>query len=283
MPGCPYARFMTQIIALSNHKGGVGKTTTAVNLGFELQASGHSVLVVELDKQCNLASVAGLGKTLDPERTVNRLLLTDDEMGSSTDILSAIHDTPWGVPLVPANKALGQTENHLGQSDTQNPTARLKRGLGQLLKARPFDYVLLDCPPAQGRMVGNALQAADWVMVVAGFSRLDIDGLPDSLDLIRRAQEWNEDLRVLGVLPTRVDKRTKLAQDIARDLEKGMPAGLGGLLPAIRKSTAVEVAIDHGHALRQEHPEHKVAKDYGRLARVVIERTTGLQLAEAAA
>lgn len=274
---------MTHVIALSNHKGGVGKTTTAVNLGYELQAAGHSVLVVELDKQCNLASVAGLGKKLDHERTVNRLLLTDEEMGSSTDVLGAIHETPWGVPLVPASKALSQTENHLGQSDTQNPTARLKRGLDQLLRARPFEYVLLDCPPAQGRLVGNALQASDWVIVVAGLSRLDIDGLPDTLDLLRRAQEWNEDLRVLGVLPTRVDKRTKLAQDVGRDLEKHMPAALNGLLPPIHKSTAVEAAIDSGHALRQEHKEHKVAKDYGKLARVVVERTNGLQLASEAA
>lgn len=274
---------MTQIIALSNHKGGVGKTTTAVNLGHELQAAGHSVLVVELDKQCNLASVAGLGKKLAPELTVNRLLLTDDELGSSGNVLDAIHETPWDVPLVPANKALSQTENHLGQSDTQNPTARLKRGLSQLLRARPFDFVLLDCPPAQGRMVGNALQAADWVIVVAGFSRFDIDGLPDTLDLIRRAQEWNEDLRVLGVLPTRVEKRTKLAQDVSRDLEKNMPGALQGLLPSIHKSTAVEAAIDHGHALRQEDRQHKVARDYRKLARVVIERTSGLQLAEAAA
>ncbi len=201
---------MTQIYALANQKGGVGKTTTAVNLGACLGARGKRVLVIDADPQANATSSLGLDKKR-VQQTIYRPLLEE------TSLLGAVLRSPrFKLALVPSNPDLAGAEVEL--VDVMAREFRLRRAL-QSVDGR-YDYILIDCPPSLGLLTINALAAAkDGVIIPVQCEYLALEGLSQltrTLDLVRG--HLNPDLRIRGLLMTMYDGRTNLAQQVVDEV-----------------------------------------------------------------
>ena len=204
---------MGSVYAIANQKGGVGKTTTAVNMAACVADAGRDTLVVDLDPQCNATLALGLPKRSDP--SVYRCLsgeLTLDEAARPTETphLAAVPSTP---DLAGANMELPRLPG------SEN---RLRDALGAVRDR--YLITLLDCPPSLGPLTVNALVAADRVVVPVQTEYFALEGLAgmlDTLQLIRR--ELNPRLQVAGMLLTMHDGRTRLAQDVEREVREHFP------------------------------------------------------------
>jgi len=204
---------MGTVYAIANQKGGVGKTTTAVNLAACVAEAAYSTLLVDIDPQCNATVALGLPK--DSERTVYDLLsgsasLTDIVVPSAIEGLSV---APAGPDLAGANVELPR----IAGSET-----RLKQALGDVTDR--YAFTLLDCPPSLGPLTVNALVAADRVIVPVQaeyFALEGLAGLLDTLSLVQR--ELNPRLTIAGMLLTMFDSRTRLAQDVEREIREHFP------------------------------------------------------------
>ncbi len=199
---------MGLIYSIANQKGGVGKTTTAVNLGAGFARLGKKVLVVDLDQQCNATVALGGDK---------------HERPSSYDVLSGMNTLdqaakpagPDNLWLVPASRDLAGAVVELPR--LEEPNYRLREQLGNVTET--FDVILLDCPPALGPVTVNALVASDRVIVPVQAEYLALEGLVEFLDTLSTVRrEMNPTLELAGVVVTMHDERTRLAQDVEREL-----------------------------------------------------------------
>lgn len=199
-----------RILAITNQKGGVGKTTTCVNLAASLAAVRHRVLLVDLDPQGNATTGSGLDKaTL--QQTIYQVLI-----GEST-LEDAIQRSEKGrFDIVPANRNLAGAEVELVNEAGRE--ARLKAAL-QTLQDK-YDYVLLDCPPALNLVTVNALTAADAVMIPMQCEYYALEGLSDLVNTIKKVRaNLNPRLEIEGLLRTLYDNRNMLAQQVSAQLE----------------------------------------------------------------
>jgi len=203
---------MTRIYALANQKGGVGKTTTAVNLGACLAALGQRVLIVDADPQANATSSLGLDKK-QVQDTIYRPLLEETPL-----LDSVLRSQRFKLALVPSNPDLAGAEVEL--VDEFGREFRLRRAL-QPIDGR-YDYILIDCPPSLGLLTINALAAAkDGVIIPVQCEYLALEGLSQltrTLDLVRT--HLNPDLRIRGLLMTMYDGRTNLAQQVVDEVRR---------------------------------------------------------------
>jgi len=196
------------IYAIANQKGGVGKTTTAVNLGAGFARLGKKVLVVDLDQQCNATVALGGDKNGRPS--------SYDVLAGETTLAEAARPAgPDNLWLVPASRDLAGAVVELPRLD--NPNFRLREQIGDL--DSDFDITLIDCPPALGPVTVNALVASDRVIVPVQAEYLALEGLVEFLDTLSTVRrEMNPSLELAGVVVTMHDERTRLAQDVEREL-----------------------------------------------------------------
>lgn len=205
---------MTRTIAIVNQKGGVGKSTTAVNLGASLALLGHSVLLIDIDPQGNTSSGLGIDKR-GLERDIYGVLL------SGVPAADAV--LPAGVAnldIIPATMALAGAEIELVSALSRE--TRLKTVLAPL--ASRYEFVLIDCPPSLGLLTLNALTAASEVLIPVQAEYYALEGLSQLTSVVQRIREaLNPNLRLTGVLVTMFDGRTKLATEVLDEVNAYFP------------------------------------------------------------
>ena len=255
------AATVANIIAVANQKGGVGKTTTAINLCAELARRGNRVLLVDIDPQGNATTGLGIDKTSLPACMYDVIL-------KSLPIKAVVQPTRVdGLQLAPATLNLAGAEIELVTAMSREQ--RLRTAL-QPLK-QEFDYICIDCPPSLGLLTLNALSASASLIVPIQAEYFALEGLGQLTHVIDLAkQHLNPSLHILGVLITMFDGRTNLAVQVVQEVEKFLP----GLMFATRvpRSVRLSEAPSFGAPIAQFDPRGKGAAAYAALAEEVLAR-----------
>jgi chromosome partitioning protein len=254
---------MGKIVAVSNQKGGVGKTTTAINLGAYLARTGHRVLAVDLDPQANLTS--GVGQKGQAPTTVYEALMLSDGGGQATPpIQSTVVEH---LSLVPASRDLAGAEVELVGAGNR------ERRLASLLEPlRPaFDFLIVDTPPSLGLLTVNALVAADTVLIPLHCEYFALEGLADLLATLKRVREaLNPRLDIEGVLLTMYGERTNLGQQVAKEIRGFF--GEKVFDTVIPRNVRLAEAPSHGLPVVLYDPRSRGAEAYSSLAAEFLAR-----------
>lgn len=254
---------MARIITVCNAKGGVGKTTTSINLGAYLAALGKYVLLVDMDSQAN--ATGGLGINIDENHANVYHAIVNDQ-----NPLTMIKRTSiFGFDVLPATQALaGATVELVSMEEREY---RLKNTLSAL--RMNYDYILIDCPPSLGLLTVNALTAADHVLIPVQCEYYALEGLGQLLHAIELVRQGlNPDLQVLGVLLTMYDKRNQLNRHVLNEVNKNFPGRV--FETVISRTIDLAEAPSYGKAVLQFNPNSKAASEYRRLAEEVIKHTS---------
>jgi chromosome partitioning protein len=249
------------IIAVVNQKGGVGKTTTAINLGAALAEMGHSVVLVDLDPQAN--STSGLG--LDPFRA--RLNVYHLLTGEATIGQAAVSTSVPGMRLVPSHIDLAGAEIELATLSERE--TRLSTALGSVPEGTGI--VIIDCPPSLGLLTLNALTAATSMLIPTQCEYFALEGLRHLLythQLVR--SRLNPKLGIAGIVMTQFDARTTLSWDVLREVRRTYPAHV--LETLIPRNVRISEAPSHGKSVIQYDPTCRGAAAYRALAKELLEQ-----------
>jgi chromosome partitioning protein len=255
---------MGRIFAITNQKGGVGKTTTAVNLAAGLAMLDKRVLLVDLDPQGNATMGSGVDKR-NLEKTVYHLLLG---LANATEIRVAAGNA--GYDVLPANRDLAGAEVEL--VDEPEREYRLKHALEAV--ADNYDYILVDCPPALNLLTVNALTAAGSVMIPMQCEYYALEGLSDLVNTVKKIKaKLNPGIEIAGLLRAMFDPRNHLAQQVSEQLKRHFGAKVYDAL--IPRNVRVAEAPSHGLSVLAYDRTSKGAVAYMNLVRELVQREEG--------
>jgi len=249
------------ILAIANQKGGVGKTTTAINLGAALALRGHKTALIDLDPQANstmsYVDMTGVMRSLFDALT--------DPACAVTDIL--VPSPVEGLSVIPSRIGLAKLESKLvGEMDAH---FRLKDKLEPLTKSH--EIIIIDCPPALGLLTVNALVAATHLLIPIQSSYFALEGTDDLLETVEKVRtRANPGLEIMGVLITMHDKRTSLARDIRAQIQKVF--GPKVFKTVITKSVRLEESPAYKESIFTFAPDSSGATEYYSLSEEVMER-----------
>lgn len=249
---------MTHIIAVLNQKGGVGKTTTAVNVGAYLARQGNSVLLVDLDPQANTTSGLGLHKAEAEAGTYEVLL-------GQSDLAMALKPALDNLYVLPTDARLAALEIELVEQVERE--LALKRALA----TATHDYIIIDCPPALSLLTVNALAAADSVLIPVQAEYYALEGLSQLLQVVQMVRSGlNPSLELLGVVMTMYDTRTTLSNQVKQEVERHFGDKVFDVV--IPRNVRLAEAPSYGKAIVDYDKWSKGAKAYKNLAKEVHKR-----------
>lgn len=250
---------MSKTIAIANQKGGVGKTTTSVNLGACLAYIGKKVLIVDIDPQGNATSGIGIEKA-DVEQCIYDVLVDDVE---AKDVIKPT--SVENLYAIPATIQLAGAEIEL--VPTISREVRLKRALGEVKDQ--FDYIIIDCPPSLGLLTLNALTASDSVLIPVQCEYYALEGLSQLLNTVRLVQKHlNQDLKIEGVLLTMLDARTNLGIQVIEEVKKYFQDKVYKTI--IPRNVRLSEAPSHGEPIINYDSRSRGAEVYLDLAKEVV-------------
>lgn len=254
---------MIDCIAIINQKGGVSKTTTAINLSAALKEKNYKVLLVDFDAQANSTNGMGINDD-DLEHTVFNLI-TKEKL-TVDDINKTVIHTDYQIDVIPSNIDLANAEILL--SNALSRELKLKRVINLIKDS--YDFIIIDCPPSLGLLSINALVACAKVIIPVNASFFSLKGLKHLLNTIEVVKEINANLTLLGILITRYTKRTNIEKNIKGILENNFEDKI--FKTVIRNSVQVEYSQDAMEPLLFFNKDSNVSEDYRNFAMEVIEK-----------
>ncbi|WP_414042053.1 ParA family protein [Macrococcus animalis] len=250
---------MTKILAIANQKGGVGKTTTSVNLSAALAELGKKVLLVDTDPQGNATSGVGVDKN-NVENSVYDMLVEDVNINKCVLETSLDH-----LYIIPANIALAGAEIELVSAMSRE--VRLKYAFKEL--EIDFDYIIIDCPPSLGLLTINSFTAANGIIIPVQCEYYALEGLSQLLNTIRLVQRHlNQSLEIEGVLLTMLDARTNLGNDVIAEVKDHFGEKVYDTI--IPRNVRLSEAPSHGQPINVYDARSTGAKTYKSLAEEVV-------------
>lgn len=263
---------MAKVFAIANQKGGVGKTTTCINLAASLAATKRRVLLIDLDPQGNATMGSGVDKH-ELEHSVYDLLIGE------CDLAQAMHYSEHGgFQLLPANRDLTAAEVVL--LEMQVKESRLRNALAPIREN--YDYILIDCPPSLSMLTLNALVASDGVIIPMQCEYFALEGLSDLVNTIKKVHaNFNTDLQIIGLLRVMFDPRVTLGQQVSAQLEQHF--GDKVFRTVIPRNVRLAEAPSYGLPGLVFDPQAKGARAYLEFGAELVERVRAIDAARRAA
>ena len=250
---------MARIIAVANQKGGVGKTTTTVNLGACLAYFGKKVLLVDIDAQGNATSGLGVRK-VDVEKDIYDILVNETPIEEVV-----LPSSRENLSVVPATIQLAGAEIELTNQMARE--TRLKQALAKI--SDDYDFILIDCPPSLGHLTINAFTASDTILIPVQCEYYALEGLSQLLNTVRLVQKhFNPDLKIEGVLLTMLDARTNLGYEVVDEVKKYFREKVYKTI--IPRNIRLSEAPSHGLSIIDYDPRSRGAEVYLELAKEVL-------------
>lgn len=252
---------MAKLIAVVTQKGGVGKTTSAVNLAAAMGEQGKKCLLVDIDPQGNATSGVGVDKR-QVQRSTYDLLVGDGD--ATSGVIATSFQNLW---LLPASVGLAGAE--IEMVDVPHREKRLKAALAPCRDA--FDFIFIDCPPALGLLTLNALVAADTFLIPAQPEYYALEGLSQLIATVRQVKRlYNPTLELEGVMFTMYDGRTHLTQQVVAEVKKFFPRKVYGTV--IPRTVRLAEAPSYGRPINYYDPKGKGARAYQELAKEMLQK-----------